>query len=420
MRYRFALPLCLPLALLAGCGQAPPLAPPPTPKVTVSRPLVREVADYEDFSGRTDAVGNVEIRARVTGYLMKVNFQEGDVIEKGKMLYEIDRRPFQAALDQAKGQFERLEAEKKLLEIQVDRYRKLAEKGAGSQQQLDQYTAQQAENVGALKTAQAQVAMAELNLEFTRVTAPITGKISRTLITEGNLVTADTTLLTTIRSIDPMHAYFDIEEPTMLRIQKMIRDGVIQTKSIHEVHVTMGLADDVDRKFPFRGTLNFVNNTVDPQTGTIQVRGVFSNPYTPGQPPALTPGTFGRVRLPIGKPHSVFLVAEQAIGTDQGQKFVYVVDQDKKIAYRRVKLGLLFDGLQAIEEGIDSSQRVVVIGLQRVRPGIEVEAEDAEMTTFAGPVQPQSKPGGKTASGKTSDTKDVGAKPVEAAAKSQS
>jgi RND family efflux transporter MFP subunit len=417
MRCRLASPFCLLVATLIGCGPTPSLAPSPTPKVTVSRPLPREVSDYEDFSGRTDAVGNVDIRARVTGYLIKVDFQEGDVVGKDKVLYEIDPRPFQAALDQANGQLERLEAEKKLLEIQVDRYRKLAEKGAGSQQQLDQYTAQQAENVGALKAAHAQVALAALNLGFTRVTAPITGKISRTLITEGNLVTADTTLLTTIRSVDPMHAYFDIEEPTMLRIQKMLRDGVIRTKSIREVRVAMGLADDIERKFPFHGTLDFVNNTVDPQTGTIQVRGVFPNPYTPGQPPALTPGTFSRVRLPIGQPHSVLLVAEQAIGTDQGQKFVYVVDQDNKIAYRRVKLGLLFDGLQAVEEGLQSGQRVVVVGIQRVRPGIEVETDEAEMSALAGPAQSPSKPSGKPAPGKTSAAAGASVKPAEAAVK---
>ena len=418
MRYRLTFPCFLLVAVfVVGCTPTPPLAPPPTPKVTVSRPLPHVAADYEDFSGRTDAVGNVDIRARVTGYLIKVDFREGDVVDNNKLLYEIDPRPFQAALDQAKGQLERLNAEKKLLEIQVDRYRNLAEKGAGSQQQLDQYTAQQAENVGAINAAVAQVAMATLNLGFTRVTAPITGKISRTLLTEGNLVTADTTLLTTIRSVDPMYAYFDIEEPTMLRIQKMIRDGVIQSKSVREVHVGMGLADDVDRKFPFHGTLDFVNNTVDPQTGTLQVRGVFPNPYTPGQPPALTPGAFARVRLPIGRPHPVLLVAEQAIGTDQGQKFVYVVDQANKITYRRVRLGLFFDGLQAVEEGLEAGQRIVVVGLQRVRPGIQVEADEVAMSTFAGPAQLQSIPSVKPAAAKTSDTKAVGVKSTEAVAK---
>lgn len=374
--------LCLTIAL-AGCGQTPPIVAPPTPKVTASRPLVREVTDYEDFTGRTDAVSTVDIRARVTGYLDKVSFRDGDVVKQDALLYQIDPRPFQAALDQARGQVERLVAEKKLLEIQVDRYTKLAERGAGSQQDLDQYRAQQAENVGAMKAAQAQVAIAELNLGFTRVAAPIPGRISRTLITPGNLVAADTTLLTTIKSIDPMYAYFNIEEPTVLRLQKMIRDGVIKTRSLHDVPVEMGLADDVDRKFPLHGTLDFANNTIDAQTGTLQVRGVFPNPHATGKPAMLTPGLFVRVRLPMGKPHPVLLITERAIGTDQGQKFVYVLDKDNKVGYRRVKLGLQFEGLQAIEEGLVADDRVVVNGLQRIRPGVQVEAEEASMADLA-------------------------------------
>jgi RND family efflux transporter MFP subunit len=378
--------LSLTLAL-AGCVPAPQVVAPPTPKVTVSQPIARELTDYEDFTGRTDAVSTVDIRARVTGYLDKVNFRDGDIVKEGTLLYQIDPRPFQAALDQARGQVERLVAEKKLLEIQVDRYTKLAERGAGSQQDLDQYKAQQAENIGAMKAAQAQVAMAELNLGFTRVTAPLTGRISRTLITPGNLVAADTTLLTTIKSIDPMYAYFNIEEPTVLRLQKMVRDGVIKSRSIHDVPVHMGLADDVDHQFPLRGKLDFANNTIDAQTGTLQVRGVFENPFTPGRPPQLTPGLFVRVRLPMGVPHRVLLITERAIGTDQGQKFVYVLDKQRKVSYRRIKLGQLFDGLQAVEQGLTADERVVVNGLQRIRPGLQVEADEVAMAELAGPVQ---------------------------------
>ncbi len=240
-------------ALLSGCGEPPPLAPPAVPKVTVSRPITRKVTDYEDFTGRTDAVSTVDIRARVTGYLVQVNFKDGDIVKADALLYQIDPRPFQAALDQAKGQVEHLEAEKKLFAIQVDRYTKLAAKSAASQQDVDQYRAQQAENIGSLKAAQAQVDMANLNLGFTRIAAPITGKISRTLITPGNLVNADATLLTTIKSIDPMYAYFNIEEPTVLRIQKMIREGVIGTRKLSQVPVYVGLADDVEHKFPLHG-----------------------------------------------------------------------------------------------------------------------------------------------------------------------
>ena len=378
--------LCVFAAALAGCSHGPPAAvAPPEPLVTVSRPIVREIADYEDYTGRTDAVSTVDVRARVSGYLVKVNFADGDVVKQGDLLYQIDPRPFQADLDQAKGQVERLEAQKKLFAIQVERYRRLAEKGAGSRQDYDQYVAQQAENVGGLKAAQAQVDRAVLNLEFTRITTPTTGQISRTLLTTGNLVAADNTLLTTIVTIDPMYAYFNIEEITLLRVRKLMREGVIKARGSHEVEVQMGLADDQDRKFPLRGTIDFVNNAVDPQTGTILVRGVFPNPHQlPQRPPLLTPGLFVRVRLPMGLPHRAMLITERAIGTDQGQKFVYVVDESNKVSYRRVKLGLMFDGLQAVEEGLNPGERVVVNGLQRVRPGAQVRVEQVDMAGLAG------------------------------------
>lgn len=383
----FSTLLYLSLALLlSGCGPAPQkTVAPPVPVVNVSVPIPRDAIDYEVFTGRTDAVSTVDVRARVSGYLTKVNFKDGDLVKQNDLLYEIDPRPFQATLDQAKGEVETLEAQKKLLAIQVARYTDLASKGAGSQQDLDQYMAQQAENVGQLKTAAAKVASAQLNLEFTRVTSPITGKISRTYLTIGNLVNADTSLLTTVMSIDPMYAYFNIEEPVMLRIQKLLRDGVITSKDRRDVEMRVGLADDVERAFPLRASLDFVNNTVDAQTGTIQVRCALANPHQPPAPPLLTPGLFVRIRLPVGPKHRVLLVNERAIGTDQGRKFVYALDEHNKIVYRGVKLGLLFDGLQAVEDGLKDNERIVVNGLQRVRPGIEVRPEPVDMATLAPP-----------------------------------
>ena len=370
---RFWIPLVL--IIPVGCSQAPPPAAPEPLVVKVALPIEREVADFEEFTGRTDAVSRVDIRARVSGYLVKVNFKDGDIVEKGKLLYEIDPRPFQADLDMTKGELERLEAQKKLLDIQVDRYQKLALKGAASQQDVDEYMAQQAENIGAIKTAEARIVQAKLNLGFTQITAPITGDISRTLLTVGNLINADKTSLTTLVSIDPMYAYFNIEEPTLLRVQKMMREGIVKHR-IGEIKVWMGLADDVDLKFPLTGTLDFVNNTVDPQTGTILVRGTFANPYKlPDRNPMLTPGLFVRVRLNIGPTHKTLLIDQRAIGTDQGQKYVYVVDKDNKVAYHRVKLGQIFDGLQAIEDGLKPGERVVVDGLQRIRPGVVVKPE---------------------------------------------
>ena len=369
--------------LLPGCTPAPPPAAPAAPIVTVALPIEREVVDHEEFTGRTDAVSRVDIRARVSGYLVKVNFKDGDIVKLNDLLYQIDPRPFQADLDLAKGMVEKLDAEKRLLDIQVDRYRKLAAKSAASQQDVDQYLAQQAENIGALKSARAQVEHAQLNLDFTRIAAPLTGKISRTLLTAGNLVNADSTLLTTIMQIDPMYAYFNIEEPTLLYVLKLKRDGILKGRLGH-IAVRMGLADDVKRVFPLQGTLDFANNTVDSQTGTILVRGTFANLFSvPDRPPALMPGLFVRVRLDMGPPHKTLLVSERAIGTDQGQKYVYIVGKDNKVAYRRVTLGLVFDGLQAIEDGLKPGDRVVVNGLQRVCPGIEVKSELVEMESTA-------------------------------------
>ena len=363
----------------SGCHRALPPSGPVEINVDVAVPIERDVVNREEFTGRTDAVSRVDIRARVSGYLNKVHFKDGDYVKLNDLLYEIDPRPFQADVDMAKGSLERLGAQKKLLDIQVDRYRKLAEKGAGSQQDLDQYIAQQAENIGALKTAQAQLEQAELNLGFTKIMAPVAGRISRTLLTEGNLVNADTTLLTTIMSIDPIYGYFNVEEPTLLWIQEMKRAGLLKQR-LGKVVVQMGLVDDVKRQFPLKGLLDFVNNTVDPQTGTILVRGTFANPYDPpAKPPMLMPGLFVRVRLEIGPAHKVFLVNEQAIGTDQGKKFVYVVDKDGTVAYRSVELGQLCDGLQALEKGLQTGDRVALNNLQRIRPKMKVKCELKKM-----------------------------------------
>jgi RND family efflux transporter MFP subunit len=363
-----------------GCGHAPPETARPAPAVTVACPVSTEVADYEDFIGNTDAINKVDVRARVSGYLIKVAFNDGDIVKEGDLLYEIDPRPFQADLDYALGTVERLEAEKKLVAIQVERYRKLAKTGAGSQQDYDEYLGRQAENVGALKAAQAQVDRAKLNLDFTRITAPITGKISRTLLTKGNLVDADRTLLTTIMSIHPIYAYFPVEEPKLLEIHRLCREGVIPTEEMDKIVVRMGLADDVQRKFPLHGELDFVNNTIDPQTGTIQLRGKFPNPFKmPAQPPLIQPGMSVRIRLQAGVPRKTLLVSERAILNDQGEKYVYVVDDKNKVIYCPVKLGLLFDGLLAVDGGLKPGDRVIVNGSQRVRPGVTVKAEQIDM-----------------------------------------
>jgi RND family efflux transporter MFP subunit len=386
--------------LLASCGHGPPPASSTSPtKVNVSLPIVREIRDYEDLTGRTDAISTVDIRARVSGYLMEVNFKDGDMVEKddptkkvgadgkpNKPLYLIDPRPFLADLDRAKGEVERLQGQKKLLDIEVERYYRLVTQRAASQDDLDNYLGQQAENLGALKAAQAQQERSQLNLDFTRVTAPISGKISRTLVTPGNLVTADTTLLTTIVSIDPIYVYFNLEEPTLLRIREMLRAGEFKARNINEVEIDVFLANDAQRRKPFKGRLDFANNVVDPMTGTITLRGLLPNPFKmPDQPPLLLPGMFIRLRLPLSEPHRALLVADRIIGTDQGQKYLFVLDGENKVVYRRVTLGQLEGGLRAINTGLQPDDRVVVSNLQRLRPGIEVEPQTMDMTDLLAP-----------------------------------
>jgi RND family efflux transporter MFP subunit len=358
--------------LLVGCIHKPPPAAPQVPEVSVALPIERRVTDYEDFTGRTDAVYTVDVRARVNGYLAKVYFKDGDLVKKDDVLYLIDPRPYQADLDKAKGQVERLEGQKKLLEVQVDRYTKLVKKGAASQQDLDVYIGQQAENTGSLVAAKAQVIYSQLYLDFCTVKAPIDGQISRAYVQIGNVVNADQTLLTTLVSTDPMYAYFSVEEPTYLRVQKMLTAGEVGRPK--GLKVRMGLADDFNRTFPLTGTLDFFNNIIDPLTGTITVRGVFPNPKL-----ILKPGLFTRVRVPIGAAHDTLLVSERAVGSDQGQKFLYTLDAANKVQYRKVDVGLVFDSLRAIEKGLEKDERVVVNGLQRVRPGMEVKPELVKM-----------------------------------------
>jgi multidrug efflux system membrane fusion protein len=373
------------LVLLAGCGQAPPPPRPQAIAVSVSQALERDVTDYVAFTGRTEAPYYVEVCARVKGYLVKVNFKDGQPVKKGDFLYEIDPRPYQASLGEAQGNLEKAEGSKQLADTQVKRYTKLVAKGASSAQELDEWRGKQAEAVGSVAAAKSQVVSAKLNLEFCTIRSPIDGQIGRTYYQIGNLVNPDTMTLTTIASVDPMYASFSVDEPTLLRVLKLMREGEIKTIRQGEMPVEMGLADDTARKFPLRGMVDFVNNQVDKQTATITVRGTFPNPYElkAGKAPLLRPGMFTRVRVPLGPPRPRLLVNERAVGTDQGFKFVYVVDDQNRVQYRHIKLGPLQDnGLQVIEDGLKPGEWVVVNGLQRCRPRVEVRPEQVDMITL--------------------------------------
>jgi multidrug efflux system membrane fusion protein len=372
------------LAWTGGC-QRPvnQVAAPELPVVPVSRPVEREVTDFVDYTGRTDAVESVGVRARVTGYIDRIPFKEGTEVKKDAILFEIDPRPYKAQLDQAQGQVELNQASLKLAQITYERDVPLAAKAAVTQQQLDQDKAAVDEAAARIKAAQAAVEVYKLNLEFCTVKSPISGMVSRYYYTPGNLVIQDQTLLTTVVSLDPMYAYFDMDEPTLLRVKRAVNEGKIKVpRESSDVPILMGLQGE--ETYPHRGSFNFINNVINPSTGTIAVRGVFANPRPEHGTRLLVPGMFVRIRLPIGQPHPALLVIDRAVGSDQGLKFVYVVNSEHKVEYRRVTTGpLQDDGLRVIEDGLHSGDWVVTGGLQRVRPRMEVSPEELPMPTLS-------------------------------------
>lgn len=367
------------LALGAGCEKANSAAEKkaaPPVKVEIGSPTEKEVTDFQDFTGRLEAVDSVEIRARVSGYLTKIAFDPsielGAEVKAGDLLFEIDERPYQNSLATVEAQLAQATARQKTTAAELTRTEELVTKKAATARDLERDVGQNAEAIASIQAAIASISQAKLDLEFAKITAPISGRISRPLLTVGNLVTPATGSLTSIVSVDPMHLYFDMDEPTLLTLQKLIREGKLKSAMETEIPLLLGLATDDEH--PYRGKLDFVENKVDPNTGTIRVRGVFANPKSERGPRPLAPGFFARVRLPLGEPHKAVLISERAIGRDQSQSFVYVVNAENEVVYRRVKLGALHDGLRVIADGLTAGERIVTNGLQRVRPGSKVEA----------------------------------------------
>jgi multidrug efflux system membrane fusion protein len=355
----------------------------------------RTVTDYADFTGRVNAVESVDVRARVSGYLVQMPFKEGDEVKKGNLLFEVDPRPYQAQLDQAQGQVNLYQAQLALAKANYARDQEVATTpGAISLQQLDQDRAAIQEADAAVKASQASVEVYKLNLGFTKVTSPIDGQVSRYFLTLGNLVVQDQTLLTTVVSLDPVYVYFDVDEGTLLRVRRAINEGKIQRYQQGKMPVDVGLQGDAS--FPHQGTIDFVNNQVNPGTGSIAVRGRFANPLPPKGVRLFSAGMFVRVRVPIGQPHPALLVIDRAIGSTQGLKYLYVVDAQNVVQQRFVTTGALEDdGLRVIESGLKPEDRVVTGGLQQVRPKMEVKAQETPMPSF-GPGEETQSP---TASG---------------------
>ena len=375
MRILF-LGLCL---VMAGCARVPSEAPEaaPTP-VTVSHPVERDVTDHADFTGRTAAVDSVEVRARVPGYLDKVNFKEGALVKKDDKLFEIDPRQYRADLERARGTVAQYDARVHRLERDYRRVKNLLARGAVGQEEYDRYESDYREAAANLDVAKANRDLATLNMGYTRVTAPVSGRVSRYVVTVGNLIQSGDqnggTLLTTIVSVDPMYVYFDMDERTVLRVRHLIREGKASAAREAEWPVSLGLA--TEEGFPHQGTINFEDNQVNPKTGTLRVRGVFRN-----KDELLSPGLFARVRVPIGRAHRGLLVTDRAVDTDQGQKVLYVVNEKNEVVSRAVRLGALHHGLREVAEGLNAGERVIVSGLQQVRPGVTVEPRLVDMPT---------------------------------------
>jgi multidrug efflux system membrane fusion protein len=382
---------------LAGCsptpGEAPGKAP---PTVTVSYPLEREVTDYQDYTGRTAAVDSVQVQARVTGYLEKIHFTEGAEVAEETVLYEIDPRPYKAASDAAKAQVAQNVAALELARQDNRRFKALAKEkeGAVTQVDLDKYQSQEDQAVANLDQARANLETAKLNLDWTKVTAPVVGRIGRLLVTRGNLIVANQTTLSTIVRQDPMWVYFDMDEPTMLGIHELVRQGKFGPASPeHPPKIPFHLQLANEKGFPHEAILDFVNNQLDQATATLLIRAVFTNPKPANGPRVFAPNNFVRVRVPTSAPYQALLVNPEAVGTDQDLKYLYVVDGDNKVVRHTVKLGTLQDGLQVVTEGLEPGERVIVQGIQRVQQGATVNPTLVPMPTPPpGPLPPTPPP----------------------------
>lgn len=370
--------VCL-LPLLASCGKSGggPQAPPP-PQVSVAQVLEKPVKDWDEFTGRLQAVETVEIRPRVSGYIDRVAFTEGSLVKRGTLLFVIDPRPYQAEYDRAAADLKRFKTALDLGRTELVRVQRLKESGAVSEEELDERKSTVAQAEANVSGSQAALEAAALNLNFTKVSSPIDGRVSRAEVTRGNLVTGGAnggTLLSSVVSMDPIYIYFDADEQSYLRYVQIARSGA-PTSQDGGKPVQVGLANE--EGFPHTGTVDFVDNQLNPQTGTIRARAVLQNKE--GQ---FTPGLFARVQLLGSAEYSAILIDDRAVNTDQSQKYVLLLGANNQIEYRKVKLGRVIDGLRVVREGLKAGDIIVVNGAQRVHPGVTVSPQKVIMGASA-------------------------------------
>lgn len=358
------------LALVAGCEKPPPkLADTKPTEVLFDRPAARKIVAYEDFTGRTEAVNAVDIRAQVTGYLHKVHFKDGADVRAGDPLFDIDPRTYQATADQAKATLTQAEARRDRVQRDFDRIGKLAASRdvAVSQEEVDKVKGDKQEADAAVAAAKASLKLAEQNVDYTHIKAPFDGRLSKRAIDEGNVVKANDTVLTSIVTLDPIYATFDVDERTLLRIRRLIAKGEADSARLSDVKVMVALSDEDGFATEREGVISFIDNKVEAATGTLRLRATLTN-----KDRLLSPGLFVRVRVFVGRKHDALLLPEEAIGSDQGLKFVYVLNEKDEVVYRRVALGQQDGKQRVIESGLTADDRVVVVGLQRVKQGAKV------------------------------------------------